>query len=141
MTNFVVRALTDEIVNATPPPQKGYVELRERGLVLRVFHTGRREWSYEYRCPATGKNTRIAVPAITLADARAITQGFRLTLKSGRDPKLEKLEALAEKQEARDAYRAEHARKLPILKAVRWAQKNGATVAIKPDGSYTLTFK
>lgn len=133
--------LTEEIINATPPPQKEYVELRERGLVLRIRNTGARSWSYEYRSPATGKNTRIGVPAVTLADARTIAQGFRVAVESGRDPRVGNLEQSAQRQEALNAHRAEHKRKLPILKAVRWAQKNGATVAINPDGSYSLTFK
>jgi hypothetical protein len=133
--------LSEELVDATPLPEKGYVELRERGLVLRIFHTGARSWSYEYRSRVTGQNARVGVPAITLADARAVAQSFRVMLKSGRDPRIENLETNAQQQEALDAHRAEYNRKLPILKAVRWAQKNGADVAINPDGSYTMTFK
>lgn len=133
--------LTEEVINATPAPQNGFTELRERGLVLRIHHTGTRSWSFEYRSPATGRNARIAVPALTLADARTIIDGLRATLKSGLDPRLERLEALAAYQAKATAYRAEHRRKLPILKAVRWAQKNGAKVAINSDGSYSLTFK
>jgi Arm DNA-binding domain len=141
MTFLSTPALSEEIVNATPPPEKGYVELRERGLVLRIFSTDRREWSYEYRSPATGKNARIGVPATSLADARAIAQRFRAILKSGRDPKVETLEASVQQQEALNAHRAEYQRKLPILKAMRWAQKNGADVSLNPDGSYSVKFK
>jgi hypothetical protein len=133
--------LNEELVNATPPPQKGFVELRERGLVLRIYASGTRSWSYEYRSRATGQSARVGVPAITLADARAVVQHFRLMLKSGRDPRIENLEANAQQQEALTAHQAKYRRRLPILKAVRWAQKNGANVAINPDGSYSLTFK
>jgi hypothetical protein len=133
--------LHEELVNATPPPQKGFVELRERGLVLRIYASGTRSWSYEYRSRATGQSARVGVPAITLADARAVAQQFRVMLQLGRDPRIENLEANAQQREALDAHRAEYKRKLPILKAVRWAQKNGANVAINPDGSYSLTFK
>jgi len=133
--------ISEEAINATPPPESGYVELRERGLVLRISTTGRRQWSYEYRSPATGKNARIGVPAITLADARAIADGFRIDVASGRDPRGANLEANIRRQEALNTHRAEYKRKLPILKAVRWAKQNGASVAINSDGSYSLTFK
>jgi Arm DNA-binding domain len=136
-----VPALSDELIDATPPPEKGYIELRERGLVLRIYPSGGRAWSYEYRSRATGQSARVGVPAITLADARAVAQHFRVMLQSGRDPRIENLEANAQQQEALNAHYAEHKRKLPILKAVRWAKQNGATVAINPDGSYSLTFK
>jgi Arm domain-containing DNA-binding protein len=134
-------ALTEEIINAIPAPESGFTELRERGLVLRIFNTGTRSWSYEYRSPATGKNARIAVPAITLADARAIAQGFRAIVATGRDPRLEKLDVSIEKQKALNVHREEFKRKFSMMKAVRLAQKNGGTVALNPDGSYSLTFK
>ena len=134
MSRSPTTALTEEVVNATSPPSEGYVELRERGLVLRISYTGRRSWSYEYRSPASGKNTRVAVAAVTVAEARAIAQRFRTAVISGRDPRFEKQEALT-------AYRADIEHKLSVMKAVRWAEKNGANVAINPDGSYSLTFK
>jgi Arm domain-containing DNA-binding protein len=133
--------LSEETIDATPAPEKGYVELRERGLVLRIFHTGRQEWSYEYRSPATGKNARIGVPARTLAEARAIADGFRVDVASGRDPKIETLEARIQRQERVNSHRVEYKRKLPILKAMRWAQKNGADVTLHADGSYSFTFR
>jgi hypothetical protein len=109
--------------------------------VLRIYKTGARSWSYEYRSPATGKPARIAVSAITLAEARAIAQGFRATVASGRDPRLEKLDVSIEKQKALNAHREEFNRKFSMMKAVRLAQKNGGTATLNPDGSYSLTFK
>jgi Arm DNA-binding domain len=133
--------LSEKLINATPPPEKGYVEFRERGLVLRIYPSGGRAWSFEYRSRATGQNARVGVPATTLADARAVAQHFRVMLQLGRDPRIENLEANAQQQKALSAYQAEHRRKLPILKAVRWAKQNGANVSVNSDGSYSLTFK
>lgn len=133
--------ITEEIIAATPTPAKGYVELRDRGLTLRIFHTGVHSWSYEYRSPATGKNARIAVPAVTLAEARAIAQSYRATVVSGQDPRLERLTVSLEKRKALNAHRREFKRKFSMLKAVRLAQKNGGTVALNPDGSFNITFK
>jgi hypothetical protein len=131
--------LTEEMIKAAPRPPSGcrrFTVLRDaevRGLELRLYSEGQ-AWSLEYRSPILKTTARISIPAATLAEARAIAKGWRAVIKQGRDPRLEKQEALI-------AQRAEYNRKLPILKAVRWAQKNGADVAINPDGSYTMTFK
>jgi hypothetical protein len=136
---LVKTPLTEEMINAAPRPPKGchrFTSLRDaevRGLELRLYAEGQ-AWSLEYRSPILKTTARISIHAATLAEARAIAKGWRAIIKQGRDPRLEKQEALI-------AQREEYNRKLPILKAVRWAQKNGADVAINPDGSYTMTFK
>jgi hypothetical protein len=129
--------LTDQIINAAPRPAngRGFTVLRDaevRGLELRLYSSGQ-AWSLEYRSPILKTTARISVPAATLAEARAIAKGWRAVIKSGRDPRLEKQEALT-------AQRKEYRRKLPVLKAVRWAQKNGANVTLHADGSYSFTF-
>jgi hypothetical protein len=140
MPRFLLQTpLTEGMINAAPRPPKGshrFTVLRDaevRGLELRLYPEGQ-AWSLEYRSPILKTTARISIHAATLAEAREIAKRWRAVIKQGRDPRLEKQEALI-------AQRTEYNRKLPVLKAVRWAQKNGADVAINPDGSYTMTFR
>lgn len=140
MPHFLLQTpLTEEMINAAPRPPQGsrrFTVLRDaevRGLEVRLYASGH-AWSLEYRSPILKTTARISVAAASLAEAREIAKGWRAVIKQGRDPRLEKQEALI-------AQREDYNRRLPVLKAVRWAQKNGADVAINPDGSYTMTFK
>ena len=54
--------LTQRIIDTTPLPKTGFTELRDHGLVVRIYPTGKRSFSFEYRSPVTGKNRR----AVTL---------------------------------------------------------------------------
>lgn len=99
--------LTQRMIDKTAAPAIGFKELRESGLVLRLFASGKRSWSFEYRSPVTGKTGRIGIEGPSLAEARAVAQRHRVTLSEGRDPNLEAQEAL-------QARRAEHARAVTV---------------------------
>ena len=97
------KPLTQRIIDTTPAPKTGFKELRERGLVLRIYATGGKSWSFEYRSPLTGKSARISFEATSLADARAIIHRHRVALTEGKDPSRERKDAVV-------AERAAHAR-------------------------------
>jgi integrase len=97
------KPLTQRIIDTTPLPQTGFKELRERGLVLRIYATGGKAWSFEFRSPVTLKSARISFEATSLAEARAIVQRRRVELSEGKDPNLERKEAV-------EARRIEHKR-------------------------------
>lgn len=98
-----MKPLTQKIVDTTPAPKTGFKELRERGLVLRISAAGAKSWSFEYRSPLTKKNARISFPATSLDEARKIVHRHRVALSEGKDPSVEKKEAIV-------AEFAEHAR-------------------------------
>ena len=98
-----MKPLSQKIVDTTPAPKTGFKELRERGLVLRISATGAKSWSFEFRSPLTKKNARISFPATSLDDARKIVHRHRVALSEGKDPSVEKKEAVV-------AQFAEHAR-------------------------------
>jgi integrase len=102
-----MKPLTQKIVDTTPAPKTGFKELRERGLVLRISATGARSWSFEFRSPLTKKNARISFPATSLVDARAIVHRHRVAIAEGKDPSVEKKEAIV-------AERAEYARQTTV---------------------------
>jgi integrase len=98
-----MKPLSQKIVDTTPAPKTGFKELRERGLVLRISAAGAKSWSFEFRSPLTKKNARISFPATSLDDARKIVHRHRVALSEGKDPSVEKKEAVV-------AQFAEHAR-------------------------------
>ena len=65
--------------------------------------TGGKAWSFEFRSPVTLKSARISFEATSLAEARAIVQRRRVELSEGKDPNLERKEAV-------EARRIEHKR-------------------------------
>jgi integrase len=105
------KPLTQRIIDTTPLPETGFKELRERGLVLRIFATGGKSWSFEYRSPLTGKNSRISFEAMALAEARAIVHRHRVALDEGKDPNQERKDAVHMR-------RAEHARAIGVADAL-----------------------
>lgn len=105
------KPLTQRIVDTTPAPKTGFKELRERGLVLRVYATGRKSWSFEYASPLTGKNARISFEAMSLAEARDIVHRHRVTLSEGADPNQERKAAV-------HAKRIEHTRAMSAANAL-----------------------
>ena len=102
-----MKPLTQRIIDTTPAPKAGFKELRERGLVLRISAAGGKSWSFEYRSPLTKKNARITFEATSLADARAIVHRYRVALTEGRDPSMERKEAIV-------ARHVEHARTITV---------------------------
>jgi integrase len=102
-----MKPLTQKIIDTTPPPKAGFKELRERGLVLRISAAGAKSWSFEFRSPLTKKNARISFKATSLADARAIVHRHRVAITEGKDPSVEKKDAVV-------AQRAEHARQTTV---------------------------
>lgn len=101
------KPLTQRIIDATPLPKIGFKELRESGLVLRLYATGRKAWSFEYASPVTRKKARISFEATSLADARTIVHGHRVALTEGKDPSRERKDAVVAK-------RADHARQTTV---------------------------
>jgi integrase len=102
-----MKPLTQKIIDTTPAPKAGFKELRERGLVLRISSAGAKSWSFEFRSPLTKKNARISFKATSLADARAIVHRHRVAITEGKDPSVEKKDAVVAK-------RAEHARQTTV---------------------------
>jgi integrase len=89
-----MKPLTQKIIDTTPAPKVGFKELRERGLVLRITASGLKSWSFEYRSPLTRKTTRISFEATSLADARDIVHRHRVALSEGKDPSVQRKEAV-----------------------------------------------
>lgn len=110
------KVLTQRIIDTTPAPKMGFKELRERGLVVRLYATGRKAFSFEYVSPFTRKNARISFEAMTLADARAIIHRFRVMLSEGQDPNQERKNAV-------QARRQEHTRAMSVADALNAYQR------------------
>jgi integrase len=106
------KTLTQRIIDAAPLPETGFKELRDHGLVVRIYQSGRRSFSLEYRSPMTRKSARIALFGPTLAEARAQAAAQKRILVEGRDPAVERQEALT-------ARRIEYARSKTVAEAVR----------------------
>jgi len=95
------KPLTQRIIDATPLPTTGMIELRDpivRGLVVRIYPSGKRSFSLEYRSPVTRKSTRDTLAALSLADARAQAVKKKMLVADGRDPTREAKEALQARQ-------------------------------------------
>lgn len=105
------KSLTQRMIDTTPLPMNGFKELRERGLTLRIYPTGAKAWSYEYRSPMSGKTSRVAIEAPSLAEARLVVQRHKVTLSEGKDPKAEAVAALTLRQ-------AEYRAALPVPEAI-----------------------
>jgi integrase len=114
MPRLTKTPLTQRIIDNTPLPSTGIKELRDhsvRGLVVRIFPSGSRSWSLEYRSPATNKNARMPITANSLVDARASALKHKVTLGAKRDPAIEAKDAL-------QARRIEHARAMSVADAL-----------------------
>ena len=93
--------LTQRILDATPLPATGRIELRDptvRGLVVRITASGTKSFSIEYRSPITKKMTRETLSAISLSEARSQAVKRKMTIQDGRDPAREAKEALQARQ-------------------------------------------
>jgi integrase len=102
MPRLTARPLTQKLIDLTPSPTSGVAVLRdatERGLTLRVWPSGTRSWSLEYRSPVSGKNCRLGLPEGTLTAARTIARAHRGTIALGRDPAHEAKVELEERRE------------------------------------------
>ena len=105
------KPLTQRLIDTTPLPKAGFTELRDHGLVVRIHPTGKRSFSLEYRSPMTKKSARITLFGPTLAEARAQAAEQKKLLAEGRDPTVERQEALT-------ARRVEYARSKDVAEAV-----------------------
>ena len=90
--------LTTLGIKRLPIPEHGQREVPDgKGLVLRVFESGRRTWILRYR---TGGNSRRYTlgdyPALGLSEAREKAEEWRVAIRSGADPTTEKREERAE---------------------------------------------
>jgi integrase len=97
MPRLTNKPLTERIIDTTPLPKSGMTEMRDatvRGLVVRIFPSGDRSWTLEYRSPVTQKSSRVAVEAKSLAEARHAAQKHKLAIAEGVDPRHERKEAL-----------------------------------------------
>ena len=70
------------------PGSRRYVTPVTPGLLLRIWASGAKIWSLEYRSPITGNNVRhgLDLPAGTLIEARARAKELRAAVAGGRDP-------------------------------------------------------
>ena len=82
------RRSAQKTIDNTPLPTSGRTVLRDhdaKGLSLRITPSDR-SWSYEFKSPLTGKNGRVTLPNMTLAEARARARELRVAVANGRDP-------------------------------------------------------
>jgi integrase len=108
MPRLTSAPLTQKIIDATRPPKTGFTPLRDPGLpglLLRIWASGARIWSLEYRSPITAKNMRLGLelPDGSLIEARARARELRTVVARGRDPALEAQQALLARQAAHSA--------------------------------------
>jgi integrase len=97
MPRLTNKPLTERTIDNVPLPKAGMTEMRDatvRGLVVRIFPSGDRSWSLEYRSPVTLKSSRVAIEATSLAEARHAAQKHKLAIAEGVDPRHERKEAL-----------------------------------------------
>jgi integrase len=97
--------LTQKIIDATPAPTAKirFTTLRDpeqRGLMVRIWASGARVWSFEYRSPITGQNVRLGLPGGSLMDARSRARALRVEIAAGRDPALDAKQGLLARQAA-----------------------------------------
>jgi integrase len=92
MPRLIAKPLTQKIIDTTTLPKTRFTLLRDpdqRGLSVRVWASGARTWTFEYRSPVSGRNARIGLPYGSLADARARAKELRAAIGNGRDPSLD----------------------------------------------------
>jgi integrase len=97
--------LTQKIIDATPAPTAKirFTTLRDpeqRGLMVRIWASGARVWSFEYRSPITGQNVRLGLPGGSLMAARSRARALRVEIAAGRDPALDAKQGLLARQAA-----------------------------------------
>ena len=134
-----ITPLTQRIIDNTDPPASGFTTLRDheqRGLLFRIWASGRRVWSLEYRSPVTAKNVRPTLPVGTLADARALAKQWRAAIAIGRDPAIENKHAVITGQEAHSAaVTVEHALRLyeaaVVMKAARATSRRARMASLR----------
>jgi integrase len=104
MPRLTSKPLDQKLVDAARPPSTGVTILRDheqRGLNLRIWPSGKKSWSLEYRSPVSGANSRLTLPAGSLVEARRLAKIHRATLALGKDPLIE---AKQELQARRDSH-------------------------------------
>ena len=89
MPRLTAKPLTQKIIDTTPLPTTRFILLRDpdqRGLAVRIWASGAKTWTFEYRNPVSGRNARIGLPDGSLAEARARAKELRAAIANGRDP-------------------------------------------------------
>jgi integrase len=89
MPRLTEKSLTQKIIDATPLPASRFILLRDpdqRGLGVRIWASGAKTWTFEFKSPTSGKNARIGLPEGSLTQARAKAKELRAALANGRDP-------------------------------------------------------
>lgn len=117
MPKVTAAPLSDSGIRSARPKAVAY-ELRDgfaRGLTLRVWPSGRKQWTLRYR--ASGKQRRLDLgdfSAVTLADARKAVNAARVEVTTGHDVAVERRRATARSSETigalAEVYLREHAR-------------------------------
>jgi integrase len=105
MPRLTSAPLSQKVIDATLAPKTGYTPLRDPsqpGLLVRIWASGARIWSLEYRSPITGKNVRYGLDLSTgaLMEARARAKELRAAVAGGRDPALDAKQDLLARQAA-----------------------------------------
>ena len=89
MPRLIAKPLTQKIIDSTPLPETRFLLLRDpdqRGLAVRIWASGAKTWTFEYRNPVSGRNARIGLPDGSLTQARAKAKELRAAIANGRDP-------------------------------------------------------
>ena len=102
-----VRRLNNTEVEKAKPKDKPYTLTDGDGLFLLVMPSGSKTWQFNYYRPITKKRVKFslgAYPSITIAQARAIREGYRALLANGVDPQIHKQEQLKQEEESADTF-------------------------------------
>jgi integrase len=89
MPRLTDKPLTQKIIDNTALPETRFILLRDpdqRGLAVRIWASGAKTWTFEFRSPTSGRNARIGFPEGSLAEARARAKELRAAIANGRDP-------------------------------------------------------
>lgn len=88
-----IKPLSAMEVKEAKPKDKEYSLPDGDGLLLRIRPTGSKTWLFNYQLPVTRKRTNLKIgsfPEISLAQARAKREEFRILLAQGVDPQEER---------------------------------------------------
>ncbi|WP_053067782.1 integrase arm-type DNA-binding domain-containing protein [Muribacter muris] len=89
----LVKQLTNTQIDKAKPKEQEYTLPDGQGMFLLVLPSGNKSWRFNYVSPITNKRTKCSLgryPEISLAQARAKREEFRVLLAQGIDPQAEK---------------------------------------------------
>jgi hypothetical protein len=120
--------LTDAAVKAAKPREKPFKLTDGEGLHLFVTPAGSKLWRLRYEFAGKEKLLSLgSYPALTLAKAREMRGAAKATLKSGRDPAVEKKIRRAIGGQPTDSFEA-IARDWHVRQAQTWNDRHAADV-------------